>query len=60
MKNFLKNLNWSGFIFTMILGAIGALSNKNTTTFSEWLFLMVVFVLPFSIFFLIAGRKTPA
>lgn len=57
MINYLKRLNWRGFVFVILLSMIGALSNKNINTFFEWLILVCLFGIPFGLFFLFAGKE---
>jgi len=57
MRNYLRKLNWSGFIFVMMVCALGAAGNRNIDTFGQWAFLMLIFGLPISMWFLIEGRE---
>ena len=54
---YLKKLNWFGFSIIMLLSMIGAATNKNVDNFMEWLFLVLIFGLPFGLIFLFVGKK---
>jgi len=53
----LKRLNWFGFSIVFLCSMMAATANNSVTNFQQWLFLVVVFGLPASIFFLIVGRE---
>lgn len=57
MKNYLKKLNWSGFLFMVLLCMIGVTSNESVTNLGQWMFMMVFFGLPIATFFLFAGKE---
>jgi len=54
---YLKKLNWFGFSIIMLLSMMGAALNKTVDNFEEWMFLVLIFGLPFSLFFLFVGKK---
>jgi hypothetical protein len=55
-KIYLSKLNWSGFIFMLLLCMIGVTGNDNVSSIQQWLFMVVVFGIPISCFFLFAGK----
>ena len=55
--SYLRKLNWYGFSIILLLCMGGAVANKNVNTISEWVILQLIFGLPFSLFFLFAGKK---
>jgi hypothetical protein len=57
MIEYLKKLNWFGFSIVLLISMVGALSNEHVTSFLQWLILVVMFGIPFSLFFLFAGKK---
>lgn len=56
-KLYLSKLNWFGFTFMMIICMLGVTSNDNVETVGQWLFLVVCFGIPVSMFFLFAGKE---
>ncbi len=57
MRSYLRKLNWSGFLFMLLLCAIGVTGNRSVETFGQGMFLMVTFGVPMSSFFLFAGKE---
>jgi hypothetical protein len=56
MISYIKKLNWSGYLFMLLLSALGAGSNKNVDSLIG--FLIVFSIGAFlSLFVLFAGKK---
>lgn len=55
----MKNLNWSGWAFTMLLCMLAAASNEKVNSILQWSIVVIAFGFPLSLFPLIAGRKKP-
>jgi len=54
---YIKKLNWSGSEFVLLLCMLGAAANKNMNSFIEWLVLVAIIGIPFSLLFLFLGKK---
>lgn len=57
IKKYLLKLNWFGFTVVLLLCMLGALLNDSVNSFAEWLLLVIIFGIPFSLFFLFGGKK---
>lgn len=57
MINSIKNLNWKGWLFTIILIMVASIANEGVTDFVSWGLFVVFIGLPLSLFPLIVGRK---
>jgi len=57
MKNKLNNLNWSGFLFIMILSLLGTISNHNITNTIDAILIGLCIGFPIGLIFLIVGRE---
>ncbi len=55
---YLKKLNWYGFLLLILIFMAGTASNKNVNSVSEWAILVIIFGIPFSTFFLFAGKES--
>lgn len=57
IKDYVDSLNWSGFLFMIILCALGLGSNESVTSIGIWALMMLIVGLPLSLFVLIGFRK---
>lgn len=55
MKSYLKRLNWSGFVFMLIITGFGAVSRKQDTSIYESFMVWLIFGVPMSLMFLFTG-----
>jgi amino acid permease len=53
---YIKNLNWSGYLFMLVLCVLGLVSNKTVVSFTQWLVLFSIGAF-ISLFVLFAGDK---
>jgi len=58
VKQYISKLNWFGFIFVMALAMLGVTSNRSVESIEQWLIFVLVIGLPFSLFFLFAGKDS--
>ena len=57
MKNYIKRLNWSGFVFVFVLTGAGSFSRKQDSSLLVNFYIWMILGLPFSLFFLFIGIK---
>jgi len=57
MKNYIKRLNWSGFVFVLALSGAGSFSRKQDSSLLVNFYIWMILGLPFSLFFLFIGIK---
>lgn len=57
IKTYLKKLNWFGFFIMLLLAIVGVLGNKSVDSFEMGFYLVLFLGLPFSLFFLFAGKE---
>lgn len=57
IKDYVNSLNWEGFLFMIILCALGLGSNESVTSIGIWALMMLILGLPLSLLVLIGFRK---
>ena len=57
MREYLKKLNWSGFFILLVLTMLGAAANKHISCVIDWVFLVAIIGIPFSLLVLFIGKK---
>jgi len=57
MKNYLSKLNWSGFVFLLLLSILAAMTRKQDESILHSLTIGLILGIPISLFFLFICKK---
>jgi hypothetical protein len=57
MKNYIKRLNWSGFVFVFVLTGMASFARNQDPSLLVSFYVWMILGLPFSLFFLFVGIK---